>query len=195
MQRQTRRPLHNPVRTTILTLALLGALAALLGASSASASPKTKTVAKTATVAALDKTVLTTNRGRTLYSLSAETKGRFICTGACLASWKPLVVPKGVKPVGPAALGTRTRPDGRIQVTFKGLPLYSFSGDTKMGEANGEGIKDVGTWHAAKVAISPQGAPQPESPAPTSPYPSDPTPTNPYPSNPYPSNPNPMHPY
>ena len=70
---------------------------------------------------------------------------------------------KGVKPTGPVTLATRMRPDGRLQVTYKGLPLYSFNGDVKNGEANGEGIKDVGTWHVAKVAnVSSQPQPQPQ---------------------------------
>lgn len=181
MPRSTRlsNPLPYPVRVPILTLAIVLASVALLGTSAASASAETKTVAKTGEISALGKTVLTTNRGRTLYSLSAETKGKFICTDpGCLAAWKPLVVPKGVKPTGPVTLATRMRPDDRIQVTYKGLPLYSFNGDVKKGEANGEGIKDVGTWHVAKVAnlsSQPQPQPQPE------PSPAPPPAPNPYP--------------
>ena len=93
--------------------------------------------------------MLTNDQGRTLYSLSAENNGKFICTGSCLSAWHPLIVPAGVKPTGPVKLGTIKRPEGGTQVTYKGRPLYRFSGDTKAGEANGEGIKDVGTWHAA----------------------------------------------
>jgi predicted lipoprotein with Yx(FWY)xxD motif len=66
-------------------------------------------------------------------------------------------------------LGTIERPDGRTQVTFKGRPLYSFSGDSKAGDVNGEGIKDVGTWHAAvtaKAPPKPEPQPQPEPPYP-----------------------------
>ena len=171
------RPIPHPVRVPVLALAIALALASLLGAAVANAGTKARTVAKTAEVTSLGKTVLTTNRGRTLYSLSAETKGKFICTDpGCLATWKPLVVPKGVKPVGPVTLSTRMRPDGRIQVTYKGLPLYSFNGDVKKGEANGEGIKDVGTWHAAKVAKV-SSKPQPEP----SPAPSPSPPPYPYP--------------
>jgi predicted lipoprotein with Yx(FWY)xxD motif len=93
--------------------------------------------------------ILTNTRGRTLYSLSAEKNGTFICTdSACLSLWKPLTVPAGVKPVGPVRLGTITRPDGRTQVTFRGLPLYRFTGDTKAGQTSGEGLRDVGVWHA-----------------------------------------------
>ena len=43
----------------------------------------------------------------------------------------------------------------QTQVTFKGRPLYSFSGDSRAGDVNGEGIKDVGTWHAAVTAKAP----------------------------------------
>ncbi|HSR94470.1 MAG TPA: hypothetical protein VLK56_06345, partial [Solirubrobacterales bacterium] len=99
---------------------------------------------------ALGKRVLTANNGLTLYSLSVEKHGNFICKGSCLKDWHPLVVAKGVKPTGPVALGTVKRPDsGLRQVTFEGRPLYTFDSDSKKGDANGEGIKDVGTWHAA----------------------------------------------
>lgn len=94
--------------------------------------------------------ILTNNRGRTLYSLSVEKSGKFICdVSACLTIWKPLTVKAGVKPVGPVHLGTIVRPDGRTQVTYRGLPLYRFTGDTKPGDVSGEGIRDVGVWHAA----------------------------------------------
>ncbi|MDX6627637.1 MAG: hypothetical protein QOE56_2626 [Solirubrobacterales bacterium] len=162
-------PMPHPVRAPILVLAIVLALSALFGASAALAGQPTKTVAKKADNSALGETILTNTAGRTLYSLSAEKNGRWICTTAgCKASWRPLVVAGGVKPKGPVTLGTRTRPDGRIQVTYKGLPLYTFNGDVKSGEANGEGIKDVGTWHAAKVGpLTSQPQPQPEP----SPYP------------------------
>jgi predicted lipoprotein with Yx(FWY)xxD motif len=164
-------PRPQPIRLALLALALT--LAALLVPAGANASQSSRVVAKTAADATLGKTILTNTKGRTLYSLSAETKGKFICTGACLSIWHPLVVPATVKPKGPVKLGTIERPDGRTQVTFKGRPLYSFSGDTKSGEANGEGIKDVGTWHAASVGkLTPQPQPTPTpTPTPEQPYP------------------------
>ena len=74
--------------------------------------------------------------------------GKFICTGSCLKVWLPLLVTAGTKPTGPVKLSTIKRPEGKTQVTYKGMPVYTFSGDSKKGEANGEGIKDVGVWHA-----------------------------------------------
>lgn len=161
------RPNPLPVRVSLLGIAL-GALliASLLG--SAAASAGTKTVVKEAESPTLGRTVLTNTKGLTLYSLSAETKGRFFCTKECLSSWRPLIVPAGTKPKGPVRLGTVKRPNGRIQVTFKGRPLYHFYGDVKAGEANGEGFKDVGTWHAATVSVPPPSM-VPPTPAPESP--------------------------
>lgn len=157
------RPRINPIRIVLLALVAL----ALVAATEASAQPS-KRVVKEAENTTLGHTVLTTLKGKTLYSLSVETHGKFICTGTCLSSWKPLVVPSGVKPKGPVKLGTVKRPDGRTQVTYKGRPLYSFNGDSKAGEANGEGLKDVGTWHAAKVGTVSSQPPSQES---ESPYP------------------------
>lgn len=158
------RPRPYPIRIALLMVALLALLPAATGAY---AKQPSKVVVKEAENAILGRTVLTTTKGRTLYSLSVETGGRFVCTGSCLASWKPLLVPRGVKPKGPVKLGTTHRPDGKTQATFKGRPLYSFNGDVKPGEANGEGLKDVGTWHAARVAkASAPPAPEPESPYP-----------------------------
>lgn len=153
-------PRSRPNRVPALALVVM--LAALLIPAAASARA-TKVVAKKADNTTLAETILTNTKGRTLYSLSAETKGRFICTASCLSTWHPLVVKTGVKPTGPVKLGTIERPDGRTQVTYKGLPLYSFGGDTKVGDANGQGFKDVGTWRAASIAkISPEPEPQPQ---------------------------------
>jgi predicted lipoprotein with Yx(FWY)xxD motif len=107
-----------------------------------------KTVVREATAPSLHKTVLTNTKGLTLYSLSVEKNGKFICTGSCTSTWIPLVVARGTTPKGPVKLGTVRRPEGKVQVTFRGRPLYTFDGDSAKGQANGEGFKDVGTWHA-----------------------------------------------
>lgn len=140
---------HRPRHLSIAIVAAIAVLAAAALFSSLAAASTTKRVVKEAHSSSLGSTVLTANNGLTLYSLSVEKNGKFICTGSCLQAWHPLVVAAGVKPAGPVALGTVKRPDGRRQVTFEGRPLYTFDSDSKKGEASGEGIKDVGTWHAA----------------------------------------------
>jgi len=159
------------IRPPLLCLLVLACLAVVLSAAGGSADARaTKLVAKEVESASLGKTVLANLRGRTLYSLSAEKNGRFICTGSCLSAWRPLFVPADTKPTGPVKLGTIERPEGKTQVTFKGLPLYTFTADTKRGDAKGEGIKDVGTWHAATIA-NPTTPPAEPQPTPEPPYP------------------------
>ncbi len=132
----------------LATLALAAALALSAIAVPMALARASKTVAAEANAPSLHKTVLTNTKGLTLYTLSGEKNGRFICTGACTRTWPPLLVAAGTTPKGPVALGTIKRSEGKTQVTFKGAPVYTFSGDSKKGEANGEGIKDVGVWHA-----------------------------------------------
>jgi predicted lipoprotein with Yx(FWY)xxD motif len=150
------RPLLFVSLATSLTLAACGSSSSGGGSSSSAgtttSSAQTVAVVKTAPSAALGVTVLTDAGGMTLYSLSAEQNGKFICTNtACTQVWHALSAPASGAPTGVAALGTVTRPDGTKQVTYKGLPLYTFAQDQHPGEANGQGIKDVGTWSAVTV--------------------------------------------
>ncbi len=159
-QRRTSRSRSPKFRLVLLAISATALVAAGAVGANAQAS---KRVAKQARNAKLGKTILTTLSGRTLYSLSAETNGTFICkTHSCLADWHPLFVAPGVKPTGPVKLGAIKRPDsGRRQVTYRGRPLYTFDEDERAGEVNGEGFKDVGTWHAATPS---QAQPGPQSP-------------------------------
>jgi predicted lipoprotein with Yx(FWY)xxD motif len=131
------------------------------GVMSASAATS-KSVVKVVKNAKLHETILVNRKGFTLYSLSAEKRGRFICTDkSCLSIWIPLVVPRGTEPTGAPKLATIRRPDGRMQVTYRGLPLYSFKEDTKPGDTNGNGFKDVGTWRPATPAAAKAAPPPP----------------------------------
>jgi predicted lipoprotein with Yx(FWY)xxD motif len=135
-----------PVILVVAVAALIGALAAR----SMSDSHK-QAVVKTRMVSG--KTILVNRRGLTLYHLSVERKGHFICTNStCLSLWKPLVVKKGTTPTGAKALSTVKRPDGRLQVAYKGGPLYTFVEDRKPGDMKGNGFKDVGTWRVVAVS-------------------------------------------
>ena len=146
-QGRLRRLVTQVATVAVIASAVVGvsAVPALAGGG------KTMTVAKTERAASLGRTVLANTKGFTLYSLSVEPNGKFICTGTCLSIWHPLTVAAGVTPKGPVALGTVKRPEGTTQVTYKGLPLYTFNGDKAPGQTKGEGIHDVGTWHAATV--------------------------------------------
>ena len=82
--------------------------------------------------------------GLTLYIFTRDVKdsGESACTGDCLVTWPALTVAAGETPTGgegvTGALGTITRTDDNtLQVTYNGLPLYFFQGDTAAGQANG----------------------------------------------------------
>jgi predicted lipoprotein with Yx(FWY)xxD motif len=140
--------------------------------SAQTSSAASSAVIKTASNATLG-TILVDGQGMTLYHLSGEHAGKFICTSsACLAVWHPMLAPAGGAPSGVGSLGTVTRSDGTVQVTYKGTPLYTFAQDKQPGEATGQGIKDVGTWSVVKTSsTSPpagaSGTPGTSTPTPT----------------------------
>jgi len=88
-------------------------------------------------------TVLDDSKGFTLYRLSTDTRSKTTCLGECAQEWPPLLATKGVPRTSPDVNGTFAtirRPDGGTQVTFNGMPLYTFAGDSGPGQANGQGI-------------------------------------------------------
>jgi predicted lipoprotein with Yx(FWY)xxD motif len=102
-------------------------------------------------------TVIADGQGFTLYHLKTEVNGKIVCTGSCTGVWPPLLVSSSsaVPTDGSGVTGriaTITRPDGGVQVTYDGLPVYTYSGDTSPGQANGQGIQ--GVW----FAVTPSGA-------------------------------------
>jgi len=76
------------------------------------------------------------------------------CLGACTALWRPVPARAGLRAVGidRQLVGTVARPDGTVQLTLAGWPLYGFAGDRLPGDTNGQG-RD-GQWYV----IGPDGA-------------------------------------
>jgi predicted lipoprotein with Yx(FWY)xxD motif len=126
-------------------------------------------VVKTASVSSIGASVLVDAQGLTLYHLSGEQNGKWICTSAaCVKAWHPLAAPASGAPSGSVgSLASVKRPGGAMQVAFKGLPLYTFVGDAKPGEAKGQGIKDVGVWTAVTANGATASKPAAAAPAPT----------------------------
>jgi predicted lipoprotein with Yx(FWY)xxD motif len=84
------------------------------------------------------------SNGRTLYMFGSDVagSGRSNCNAGCIGEWPALTVAAGASPTaGPGVtghLGTIVRGDGSTQVTYNGLPLYVFSGDSAAGQTNGD---------------------------------------------------------
>jgi predicted lipoprotein with Yx(FWY)xxD motif len=146
-------------------------------ASTPTASSSSAELVKTASNSKIGGTILVDSQGLTLYRLTGESGGKFICTSAtCLKNWHPLVATSTSAPSGSVpSLGVVKRPDGTEQVTYKGSPLYTFAADTAPGQANGQGIKDVGTWEAIMTASThPSAPPASSTSSSSSPQPSAP---------------------
>lgn len=108
-------------------------------------------------------TYLTDGEGRSVYLFEADTQGQgdtaaaSACTDDCLEAWPPVTV-QGEPQAGEGAmaemLGTLTRDDGTIQVTYNGWPLYHYHEDTEPGQANGHDIEEFGAeWYL----LTPEG--------------------------------------
>jgi predicted lipoprotein with Yx(FWY)xxD motif len=100
--------------------------------------------------------VLVDSRGRTLYLFQKDSGGKSACNSACATAWPPLRA-TGKPVAGPgltaSKLGTTTRSDGGAQVAYNGHPLYRYSGDTKVGQTNGQGLTAFGApWFAVSGA-------------------------------------------
>jgi len=147
-----------------LTLAACGGSSYSAGSSSKSNAAATTAVSssgavvKTAANSTLGATVLTDASGMTLYRLSGEQAGRFICTGAgCLQIWHPLTAPANGTPSGVPSLGrssARRRRAGDLQ----GNAAVHVRLRPAAGRRKGQGLKDVGTWNAVTVSAATSGA-------------------------------------
>ena len=82
------------------------------------------------------------------------------CTGSCLQKWPAVapVDPNDTKGIAKKGLMGFTRPDGVKQMTVDCWPAYTFSGDTKPGDTNGQGVG--GTWYVMAPSGKPIGAPK-----------------------------------
>jgi predicted lipoprotein with Yx(FWY)xxD motif len=89
--------------------------------------------------------VLVNGDGLTLYIFTADSGGSSSCYDSCATNWPPLLgtaVPGAGLDAG--MLGTTERTDGTSQVTFNGMPVYLFAGDSAAGDVNGQGVG--GKW-------------------------------------------------
>ncbi len=100
--------------------------------------------------------LLTNEKGMTLYFISryqlqyggresregflisyndAKSQGVDACVGECNVSWIPFLAP--AKATGWGFWETIARPDGKLQWAYKGSPLYTYIGDQKPGDVEG----------------------------------------------------------
>jgi predicted lipoprotein with Yx(FWY)xxD motif len=124
--------------------------------STAESPPGAESGAAVLTVASAPKVgaILVDSKGFTVYDFHKDKGTTSSCYGACAEGWPP-VLTEGAPSSGEGAmageLGTTQRKDGTTQVTYAGHPLYTFAGDSKPGEANGNDVDAFGAeWYALK---------------------------------------------
>lgn len=97
-------------------------------------------------------TFLVAGNRRTLYLFEKDKTTKSTCYGQCAQFWPPLLTSGRAKASARARgslLGTTRRRDGKLQVTYKGHPLYYYAQDTKPGQTSGEGLHFFGGgWYA-----------------------------------------------
>ena len=76
--------------------------------------------------------ILATPKKQALYYWNREKRagGKIRCTGSCAKAWPPLyakgAVPKKIRGIA-GTFGSVRRPDGRRQVTYNGLAVYTYA--------------------------------------------------------------------
>ena len=114
------------------------------GASAASAASASAAAAVTVGMGSSTSfgTYLTGPNGMALYTHAGDSATSSTCSGGCATAWPPLAT-TGQPMAGAGVtgqLGTLARADGTTQVTYGGLPLYYWQGDTKVGDVTGNGV-------------------------------------------------------
>jgi predicted lipoprotein with Yx(FWY)xxD motif len=184
------KPSGPPVRRSrVILVALFAGVALAALAAVAVARTMTLNVARNAKVTNFNSHVATLenvavdSRGFVVYTLSGETTHHVKCTRAsgCLSFWFPVTASSAKKLAKAKGIDGKLRiwHRGNIsQVTLKGHPLYTFMGDTRKRQANGQQIRSFGgTWKVVTANVksnSPsqmQPNPTPQPPAPVPPYP------------------------
>jgi len=96
--------------------------------------------------------------GMTVYLFVADTGTASTCYSTCAIIWPPVLTtgaPQAGTGVQASLLGTTTRTDGKVEVTYGGHPLYYFMQDKAAGDVKGQGINGFG---ALWWVLSPSGA-------------------------------------
>ncbi|HET8985960.1 MAG TPA: c-type cytochrome [Trueperaceae bacterium] len=93
--------------------------------------------------------------GNSIYLYTLDQDGTSACIDACVNNWPPVLVEAGAEVtvaegLDAALVGTVERADGTSQLTYGGVPLYTFRRDTQPGHVRGQGLG--GQFYLVSVA-------------------------------------------
>lgn len=161
------------MKSTRLVFSVLAGLVLLATACSPQATPTTAAVPPTEPPAATSAPVvpvtgaaavnlgqndtlgsfLVDDKGMTLYLFTKDTPNTTVCYDNCAVAWPPLLTtgdPVAGEGVDASKLGTTTRTDGSVQVTYNGWPLYYYEKDMAAGDVTGQDVG--GVWYVVSAA-------------------------------------------
>ena len=90
--------------------------------------------------------ILADARGHTIYFNDKDSGSASVCDATCGEKWKPLPVMGETSGIVPT-WSVVNRADGTKQWALRGKPLYTFTGDSRIGEIKGD--KTDGVWNVA----------------------------------------------
>ena len=96
--------------------------------------------------------------GQPIYLFDVERSNKPVCYGDCAQAWPPVLTseaPRARRPVRKGLLGTTTRADGSIQVTYANHPLYYYAHEGKYQVLCHNVDEFGGTW----LVVRPDGTP------------------------------------
>jgi predicted lipoprotein with Yx(FWY)xxD motif len=86
------------------------------------------------------------------WTVEKQARGKVKCTGTCAKAWPPLIVkaatavPRRITGIK-GSFGVVRRPEGKLQVTHNGLPVYTY-----VNEGPGQVLcDDVDGWFVVRV--------------------------------------------
>lgn len=146
------------MRKLMATAAICGLIAVMALTAMASAQSTSTPTLKAAKSTDFG-TILTDANGMALYTYDKDKPNQSNCNDAdCLSEWPPLIASGQLTLASgmPGKISAITRTGGIKQVAYNGMPLYTFTGDQKPGDAAGDGVDEF------SIAIVPGSKPAPE---------------------------------
>jgi len=102
--------------------------------------------------------VIADARGEAFYLFAKERSRRSECYDACAVAWPPVLTkgkPRAGAGVDPSLLGTTRRRNGKLQVTYRGHPLYYYVDDSPGTIL----CQDVSEFGGRWLVVKPNGSP------------------------------------
>ena len=98
--------------------------------------------------------IIVDGKGMTAYVWDKDTanSGVSACTGTCATLWSAITTTSATPTVTgvTGTVATITGVSGGKQITINGLPIYTFTKDTKPGDTNGQLVLNI--WHVLSPA-------------------------------------------